>query len=118
METGGLGTGFTDVCIRQPLYSVNLSVDIAPHNLLSLEAHKRDPTVTRSYDDSLRCLTYTGPRRLNNVLEKGKDLFLLISDQHAPAVIPPPEEYCITSVLMSNMSMMDIAVHTVCSIMN
>lgn len=52
------------------------------------------------------------------MLEKGKDLFLLISDQHAPAVIPPLEEYCITYVRMSNMSMMDLGLHTVWSIVN
>jgi hypothetical protein len=52
------------------------------------------------------------------VLEKGKDLVLFISDQHPPAVIPRLEEYCITSLRMSNMSMMDLGVHTVWSIMN
>ena len=38
-ETGGLGTGFTDMCINQPLYTVNGSVNIAPHFLLSSEHH-------------------------------------------------------------------------------
>ena len=117
-ETGGLGTGFTDVCISQPLYSVNLSLNIAPHYLLSSEHHKRDTTVTRSYDNSLRCLTCKGPRRLHKVLEKGKPLFLFISDQHSPAVIPPLEENCITSVRMSDMSLMDLGLHTLWSIVN
>ena len=90
METGGLGTGFTDLSISQRLYLVNLSVNIVPHYLSSSEHHKTDITVTRSYDDSLRCLTCTGPRKLHRVLEKGKDLILFISDQHTPAVIPPP----------------------------
>ena len=52
------------------------------------------------------------------MLEKGKDLFLFISDQHAPAVIPPLEEYCITHVRMSDMSLMDLGLHTVWSIVN
>ena len=30
VETGGLGTGFTDLTISQPLYLVNLSVNITP----------------------------------------------------------------------------------------
>ena len=86
--------------------------------MLASEGHTRDPTVTRSYNDSYRRLTCTGPRKLHKVLEKGRDLFLLISDQHAPAVIPPQDENCITSVRMSNMSMMDLAIHTVWHIVN
>ena len=74
VETGGLGTGFSDLCILQPLYTVNASVNIAPHYLMSSDTHKRDYTATRSYDDSLRCLTCTGKRKLHRVLEKGKPL--------------------------------------------
>jgi hypothetical protein len=118
VETGGLGTGFSDLCILQPLYTVNASVNIAPHYLMSSDTHKRDYTATRSYDDSLRCLSCTGKRKLHRVLEKGKTLFLFISDQHAPAVIPPLDEHCITSVRMSDMSLMDLAIHTVWLIVN
>jgi hypothetical protein len=96
-ETGGLGTGFSDLCVIQPLYQVNRTVNIAPHYLTSSDVHKRDYTATRSYDDSMRCHTCTGKRKLHKVLEKGRPLFLFISDQHAPAVIPPLEEHCITS---------------------
>ena len=74
--------------------------------------------VGKSYDDSLRCLTCTGKRRLHKVLDKGKDLFLYISDQHAPAVIPPLKGYCITQVRMTDMSLMDLELHTVWSIVH
>jgi hypothetical protein len=90
-ETGGLGTGFSDLCVIQPSYQVNGTVNIAPHYLTSSDVHKRDYTATRSYDDSMRCLTCTGKRKLHKVLEKGRSLFLFISDQHAAAVIPPLE---------------------------
>ena len=112
-ETGGLGTGFTDLCVLQPMYSVNASVNVAPHFLNTSEMHKRDYTATRSYDDDLRCLVCTGERKLHKVLEKGRPLFLFISDQHAPSYIPPQDENCITSVRMSDMSLMDLGTHTI-----
>ena len=117
-ETGGLGTGFSDLVVTQPLYKVNATVNISPHFLTGSDIHKRDYTACRSYDDTYRCLTCTGTRKLHKVLEKGKPLFLHISDQHAPAVIPPLDGQCITSVRMSDMSLMDLATHTVWSIVN
>ena len=57
-EAGGMSARFSDISAKQPMYTVNLSWNIAPHYLLGSEMHKRNTTVTRSYDD--RCLTCTG----------------------------------------------------------
>ena len=80
--------------------------------------HSRGTTVTRPYDDIYRCLTCTGKRKLHQVLEKGRDLFLSISDQHFPSVVPPQDGNCIVTVRMSNMSLMDLGTHTVWQIVN
>jgi hypothetical protein len=51
-------------------------------------------------------------------MEKGKDLFLSISDQHFPSVVPPQDGNCVVTVRMSNMSLMDHGTHTVWQIVN
>ena len=84
------------------MYNVTLTCNTAPHYLLGSEMNKRDTTVTRSYDDRFRCLTCTGPRKLHNNLETGRDLFLSISDQHFPAIVPPQDGNC-----FANMSLID-----------
>jgi hypothetical protein len=77
-----------------------------------------DTTVTRSYDDRYRCLTCTGPRRLHNILETGRDLFFSVTDQHFPATVLPQDGNCFVTVRMSNMNMIDLGTHTVWQIAN
>ena len=78
----------------------------------------KETMVTRSYNDSYRCLTCTGDRILHAVLEKGRDLMLSISDQHFPAVVPPQDDNCMASVRMSNVGLWSLAVHTIWQICN
>ena len=80
--------------------------------------HKRDTTVTRSYDNNFRCLTCTGDRQLHKILEKGKDLFLSIPDQHFPAIVPPQDGNCFVTVRMDNCTLMDLGTHTVWQMSN
>ena len=95
------------------MYNVTLSCNINPHYLLGSDMNKRDTTVTRSSDDRYRCLTCTGSRKLHNILETGRDLFLSITDQHFPATVPPQDGNCFVTVRMYNMSMIDLGTHTV-----
>ena len=80
--------------------------------------NKRDTTLTRSYDGRYRCLTCTVSRRLHNILETGRDLFLSVTDQHFPATVPPQDGNCMVTERMSNMSMIDLGTHTVWQIAN
>ena len=50
---------------------------------------------------------------MNHILEKGRDLFLSITDQHFPAVVPPQDGNCFVTVRMANMSLIDMSTHTV-----
>ena len=113
LEAGGMSAGFSDISGTQQMYNVTLTCNTAPHYLLGSEVHKIDTTVTKSYDDRFRCLTCTGSRKLHNILEKRRDLFLSISDQHFPAIVPPQDGNCMVTVRMSNMSLMDLGTHTV-----
>ena len=76
LEAGGMSAGFSDISGNQPMYNVTLTCNTAPHYLPGSEMNKRDTTVTRSYDNSFRCLTCTGTRKLHNILKTGRDLFL------------------------------------------
>ena len=55
---------------------------------------------------------------MHHILEKGRDLFLSISDQHFPAVVPPQDGDCFVTVRMANMSLIDLGTHTVWKIVN
>ena len=80
--------------------------------------HKKDTHVTRMYEDNYRCLTCTGRPKHHNILEKRKDLFLSITDQHLPALVSPQDGNCFVPVRMANYTLMYLAAHTVWQIVN
>ena len=45
-------------------------------------------------------------------------MFLSISDQHFPPVVPPQDGNCVGTVRMANMSLMDLGTHTVWQIVS
>ena len=109
----GLQSSFSDVILTQAMYPVNLSANTGPSWKAEAEPDNVDCTVTRSWNDTDQCLSGKGKDKLHHILRKEHEFALVIADQHSPAIIPPLDGRCITSIRMQDLTINQLITHTI-----
>ena len=100
-ENRGLPSGFTDLNLKQPIYSIKYSYSKSPRWMTNTKEENINTDVCRSWDNDWNCY-HCDPS--HNIFSN-KKFALIIGDQNCPSYIPAIDGECIAVIRLHNLTL-------------